>query len=598
MRRWRLVWLGAILALGALGAALPPHGFFVGDSGAKYLQAHAIAENADWPKIIRYPGVALDPQRRLVAWDLVPRGAGLTAVYPFLFALVTALPIWLAGDRLLLLPAAIGGLVAASCAAGLARRLAAEHRACQHPAVFLLATPLAFYSLVVWEHSVAAATMLAAVLLLVKPEEGEGSPGRWFGGGLLFGTALWLRTEMIFMLPLLALPLVQRTATRLRSTGIVLAGAAGGLTAGLLLQRLVIGEWAPIHVIASAALHAGRLGRVEARLATLHALYLPDPWLALALAALLAALALTPILGSRRATLATVAGAASMGVGLLAVFLAPAVRLLSGAKPTLALPFSAALPAWVVLTALPVMLAPTGDRRPLGRVRALIGFTVVAAVIGELVALPMFGEYQWGPRYLLTPLLLLVALEVSAGGARSSGNAGRRTAIGVAIAAGVILQCLGLGLLRHAARGNADLVTKLLDATGEHEVVASDCYALTQLTTPAWPRRTLLLIATPQDWPYFLAGLDRTATAAWWWAELEGFNQPAPAAPDLRSPRGSRWVRGSEQRLHAGGRELRLFRYGLIREAPGVGGEPDAAAKTPPASAGGLRAETLVGPAR
>jgi hypothetical protein len=157
------------LVMGALAWGLPQEVFWITDGGNRYIQVQSFARYG--PPAIGYPGRGIDPGLRFFPWaghhfQLV--GGRVVSYYLPYFALLSVPGFRLAGVagiHLLPLAAAIATLCLFPLL--LAEVGLADLRA---PAILLLGigTPLLFYGITFWEHSLAVCLALAAVTLLLR----------------------------------------------------------------------------------------------------------------------------------------------------------------------------------------------------------------------------------------------------------------------------------------------------------------------------------------------------------------------------------------------------------------------------------------------
>jgi hypothetical protein len=174
-----LAFLAVALALLALLATLPPTGFLSVDSGPKYWQCVAFAEGEGWPRGFDYPARDLDPERHHIPPFTAPIGDQLASIYPVRFPLLATIPEVAAGDRALRLLPWLAALVAAWATGRLASALRGDPVTGWTAAGALAATPLAFYAIAFWEHSLASAIVVVGLLLVVEGERGTCMPWRW-----------------------------------------------------------------------------------------------------------------------------------------------------------------------------------------------------------------------------------------------------------------------------------------------------------------------------------------------------------------------------------------------------------------------------------
>ncbi|MFH1861688.1 MAG: tetratricopeptide repeat protein [bacterium] len=124
--------------------------------------------------------------------------------------------------------------------------------------VFILAALLFFYGLIFWEHALALLLLTPLLALVVKTDE---KSSKWFWTGLCLGIGVYLRPEMLFLLPGVFAVFL---CTPGRQWGNLLRLVLGGaliLFAALLLERTLTGRWFPaqIHANVELTLHMASL---------------------------------------------------------------------------------------------------------------------------------------------------------------------------------------------------------------------------------------------------------------------------------------------------------------------------------------------------
>src|SRR5579859_2830463 len=219
VRRWRpagpslaiIALLGVALVLGAAGAALPRAGFWHSDEGARFLQLLNLRLGPQGlDTAIRYPGRAVDAALQFVPFHPKQRRVDATGNIYLQWPIFLPLLTWpfyqalgLAG--LYVLPL-LGTLGACWGSYRLARTAGAPPTAAWLTIPLLgLATPLGFYSWVFFEHTLAAALVTGAVLLILQGHR-RGDRRRLFLAGIALGAAIYLRSELYVLV--LALGLV------------------------------------------------------------------------------------------------------------------------------------------------------------------------------------------------------------------------------------------------------------------------------------------------------------------------------------------------------------------------------------------------------
>jgi len=203
-----LVVAGILLAVYLLLAMLilPPDIFFMGDQGPKFLGVESWAESGFTDGSIPYPGAALDPGERFAPTNpdfLSPafqhRDGKTYAKWTELFLLPNALLFTLMGYRGLYLLSLIPAVGTSLLSADMARRLGLSYP----PLIALmtgLATPILFYAVEFWEHSLAVFLATGGLALFVAAVLRRGiARARLLAGGILMGLAPILRAELYFL---------------------------------------------------------------------------------------------------------------------------------------------------------------------------------------------------------------------------------------------------------------------------------------------------------------------------------------------------------------------------------------------------------------
>jgi hypothetical protein len=127
-----------------------------------------------------------------------------------------------------------------------------------------LGTPLLFYGLEFWEHTVAAGIAMLAAALFVRCADASARPARFFGVGLLFGLAVLLRPEALWFAAavLAAAPLL-----RSRPSWVPILTAGAGLVTALVPLELYtlmhFGHPLPPHIAGNPGLLEGDWGAMR-----------------------------------------------------------------------------------------------------------------------------------------------------------------------------------------------------------------------------------------------------------------------------------------------------------------------------------------------
>lgn len=191
-----LVYLSGAAWYAATGAIWSP------DSGARLVQVQAILEHgpAWW---VSYPAQSLDPQHQNGSLSFFEfNHDGRTYIfYSFLFAHLSAFFFKHFGFFGLAILPMLGGVLTAVATLLIARLL--HLRFPILPMLLTaLATPLALFSIVFWDHSITTGVAAGALYLALRGIE-TGQLWRWLAAGALLGAGLWLHEILLPYLPAL-----------------------------------------------------------------------------------------------------------------------------------------------------------------------------------------------------------------------------------------------------------------------------------------------------------------------------------------------------------------------------------------------------------
>ena len=215
-----------------------------------------------------------------------------------------------------------------------------------------------------------------------------------------------------------------------------------------------------------------------------------------------------------------------------------------------------------MLSALPLALSLTPPVSRQRHMAASIVGAVAAGFVGVFVLLsPVDGGYQWGARIFLPTVVLLGALLATRlRTAWSSGTRLARSALGLAILAGILVQLLGMALLVHVTAGNAALQADLAARTTPQEVVVTDSFYIPELGAPLWRERRFLLIQSPADTHELLDRLRTLHVESWTFVSASDANAGmADSIGRLASDLG--WRRASRSDSKLPGRQLTWIRF-------------------------------------
>jgi hypothetical protein len=479
-------------------AVLEPRTFFSGDAGVKYLQAEALVDASWRSTVVRASGDHVDPAGRFsyLAGNQFDRAAdgdrSFYGRYSLLFTLPVSLLLALFGPRGLYLVPILATTATMVLTYHLAARTAAG-AAWLAPPLVGACSPMLFYSLDLWEHTLAVMLTTAAVLLAMR----AGPTGDWrqFGfAGVSMGAAITVREEIMALLPagFVVLASVPR-GKRLRAA----MAAAVGL--GLCLLPFTILQWsqsgAPMRlpVLRVLGLVPGKGLSTAAILSTAVELLIPPSRVA--------------ILGLAALLVARVAIGRVLLYGLAAgsVAWAAADALVYGrtwARPDALV---AAFPALLALLFVRT-LRRDGDqaRREIRQLLAIAVLFTLAIAVSAPIGTGTVGGAQWGPRFLM-PVYPLLATAIAFALARRHEwepvveRPGRPIAGAIAALAlaSLALQLQGVRDL-HAAKAAYGRVLRATAAVAPGALLVTDVGWLGAVTAEVTSERPLLLVNAPR----------------------------------------------------------------------------------------------------
>lgn len=580
---WALAAAVVVLAVyAAVLAAMPKDAFWSPDEGAKFIQLHSVEWRGGFQYVIPYGGARIDPDfafypTRCRFEDLYPvplPDAGVKLHWPVWFPFGTGVLVDAVGPTGLYLVPLLSGWLVALLAGYLIRAWDARLT----PLAILsvgLATPIAFFSLTFWEHTLATLLGVAA-LCVVAASQPVRVRTLWVIAPLLLAAAA-LRIEMLpFAAALVCGWLAAgrwsragEAGTRVDSAGtrrafIVLALAAAAALVLLFAavperHRWIITE-VPHFVLSSFAKLPYLIETLTAVLVDApgnKAPVIPDLWRYALLLACLAALA-APALRSPRA--AAITGLAGLVVMLefsaYLVVLPEAYVSLHGFLPVA--PFIL-LAAW----AFPAVWRQRRHAQLAIAVTAAVYAGLMCAVILVFLVMPDGRTpvgLEWGNRYLFT--LYPIAAVLALAGVRelhraASSAAVRMTIIGGAAAlllCGALLEARGVWTLVQSRR----LVATWQAALRDGPPVLTDVWWLPANMAPLFISHAMHCVR-PSELNQWLALAARQDVHEFTFANFRGLDSAAIAeAGRTVSVDGTRVVSG-----------LRLTR---VRIGPAAGG--------------------------
>jgi hypothetical protein len=490
-----------------VGFVLSPRTFFSGDPGVKYLQAVNAAQSRWRDLSIRNPAAGLDPDGRFAALAVsqVSRrapGAPIYGQYAESFTLPVGVTWALLGARGLYLLPMLAGLGTMLLTYRLSRRTA-PRAAWVAPLLVGACSPMLFYSVDLWEHTLASMLATAGVLWFLAGTSAF-DLRRCVLAGLAFGAAVAVREELYGFTPAILVALAWVERRRRLPVALVMAATA------LLVQVPQWGlKWVHTgYAVRPAVFRAFQIGPVPgtappAALPAWHSaveLLVPPAaiwWLPLVLA--VAARVCLPRTTPRwqRPLLA--------GLAAVTVLWASGDALLTAWKWLRPVAVLAAFPAALFLLFLPPRstAVPAGTRevRQLLAIALVYAATVCLAAPFALPSLPAGGS-QWGPRFLmpLYPLLaasLAFTLERRGDWAARVAGAPRLLAgtFVVLTLSSAALQAQSIRVLQQA-KADYERLVRAIEATDPHGVVATDLWWFPTVTAAVLYDHPTVLVDT------------------------------------------------------------------------------------------------------
>jgi hypothetical protein len=175
---------------------LVPGAYWSGDSALKILQADIFRESSFGQVALPDPGSEWDPEGRYFAYRrpfAIEMQGEHYCVYPVIFTLFTAVLQTVLGKWATVLLPALGGGLLVYFSGRLAEKIL-PGRGMTGALLTAFAGPVLVYSCQIWEHTPAAACMIAGIWVLVR--KWESNPFLvWLPAGALLAAGVWFRTE-------------------------------------------------------------------------------------------------------------------------------------------------------------------------------------------------------------------------------------------------------------------------------------------------------------------------------------------------------------------------------------------------------------------
>ena len=470
----------AAVEIALVAVVLNPRTFFSSDPGVKYLQAEALLSSG-WRQLsVPDPAASVDPAGRFSPFlvnQFGRRDSGTPwyGAYSEIFTIPVSLALaWLGLRGLYLVPllAGVGTMI-------LTYRISARSApqlAWLAPLLVGACSPMLFYSLDLWEHTLATLFVTAALWFVVSAGDGD-AVRRFALAGVASGLAIAVREELYAIIPSGIVALVWLRPARRRRAA--LAAAAGALLVLVPFLLLKLGQESPasrsiIHVLGYGGDTLSLGGEVSAPArAALGLIVRPTPgWVAALLLIIAGRLMLTRLSSRARSAVAgslAVAVAAWATIAMLRAWAwLPPVSLLNAFPPAL----------WLIF-----LVSPRRAPHDIGQLLA-IALTFLAVFCGAVRFTTAFwpaGGSQWGPRFLLPvipPLAVLIVWTLAARGewrSRGMSPASVAATFAVVAVASLLVQVQGIRALQSAKR-QYERLAAMTETIAADQVLVSDIW--------------------------------------------------------------------------------------------------------------------------
>ncbi len=223
---------------------LPLHSFWIIDCASKGLLAERIAETEFERLDFEYHAKPVDPNFKFFPKHLaVPLGQGYTSTYPPAYSMLAACCYSLVGSPGLRVPAALGVSLSAAFLVVLLVPSIGTAAGVIAGLVLGLATPLLFYGVTVWEHSLVVALFLGSCICIDQRSKLRASIA-----GLLMAVACCFREDALLLFASMAIVLIAVRSMRPVALAFLLAGALP-LAALVVTYATIYGELLGPHLI-------------------------------------------------------------------------------------------------------------------------------------------------------------------------------------------------------------------------------------------------------------------------------------------------------------------------------------------------------------
>lgn len=495
-----LVLIGLVYGIIVFGYLGPLNAFWSTDQGVKLLQTQGLILTRFQSQALPYPGASLDPAGAFLPFrgQYLLRDGQAFAMFSPVFSAMSAIPLFAFGYPGLYLVPLLAACGALAALAALGRLVLPPRWNIAQVVLVAFCSPVFFYAVTFWEHTVALALVMAALALSGYAVLRERLI--LFGvAGLCGGMAVWFRNETVLALPALALAIwLAAERSRLRALAFLGIGGTVALVPFLLFNNTVYGSPLGAHVLVVGANE--RLSPLE------WASLLLVPGTSVLIPLTLLALALIGVFSLRFERLRS-SEYWHIGFCLLALIL-----LLQIAPPSHEAGYTS------LLTACPLVLLcllPAGTRPVLRALPAIIRLLAIFG-LGFLllcwaVRLPDGGN-QHGPRMLLPGFVPLVLVGVW----RARGWLAEHQAPRVFIAslltlvligyASATAQIAGLRELRAAMAADYQIISSA--AQSKQRVIITDTWPAPALIAPLmYDNRMIFLVGSAPDLDKLLQNL-------------------------------------------------------------------------------------------
>ena len=424
---WAVTLLVAVIAL--LFCWKFRYAVFAGDMGVKYLQAMTFQRG---PLQLDYPGERFDPTGDAFPFEppvifLTPVGWMSVWLNPMVLFLV---PLF---DRLFswagyLMAPFLGGLLTISALTKLGKELHLPKPDLSGPLVWI-ATPLLFYSLVLWEHTLAVGCGLMGLASLLGAVRGRKPP---FRAGLWLGVSSLFRPEAALAAGILCLSIWVVRWRRVEIRSFILWGVASVLPPilwGSLVSWLAVAPTTAQIAFPYLSPYSPWSGNEWGRHGTKMLQTLVEPYQDASFGDLAGASSILILMIVGFAIPRSIQNRIPIAAGLFLLLGAILVGVQLTAQKVFYSGILAACPAMAVVAFLP--------RRP--QTRLLLWAWLVGLIVLTVIA-PNNGGLQRGCRYLLLPCVLGVFLVISE---MFRTRGATKAIMGLVLLLGVVVQAQG-----------------------------------------------------------------------------------------------------------------------------------------------------------